>query len=289
MGDNELSNNELFTKLMQVIKTEGVENKNLLTQIKNDNKILLDKLNENSVKLKDLEIKHQHVLNRCLYFERSLRKNNIFIYGLHVSDTEDLLTYIITKFKELLDVDVTKQDINNIFTLNSDNTPPIKVELTTYIKKREILQNCNKLKGKNVYINNDLCKEDREDQKILIENLKAARAKQYSAHIKGKVLVVSGVEYTLTTLKEFKVSGNFPITNTSPTSSQNVPQLSENLQSPPILENNNSSQVISGKRGNSSPADSVAEKEKTKLLRSNSSSSSKSDNSSRSTRSTVKK
>lgn len=42
-----------------------------------------------------------------------------------------------------------------------------------------ILRICNKRRRKNIYVNEDLCYEDRQERNILVRHLKTARNKGY--------------------------------------------------------------------------------------------------------------
>ena len=56
----------------------------------------------------------------------------------------------------------------------------------TYLKKDQIFKNCSKLKGTKIIISQDLCIEDRKDQKLLVQHLREARSQNHQAKIKGK-------------------------------------------------------------------------------------------------------
>lgn len=79
----------------------------------------------------------------------------------------------------------------------------------SFLKKCEVLHNLKRLKGTNVFIVHDLCKEDREEQKILRAHLKSARSKNLLASIKGSTLFVNGEAYTIDQLKCMNLEQEF--------------------------------------------------------------------------------
>lgn len=179
------------------------------------------------------------------------------------------------------------------------------------------------MKGTNIYITQDLCKEDREDQKILRDNLKSAKSKNLPTKIIGKKLQINGDIYTIDQLREINREDkigrdlthnfntdlnqsnslttiprvqanspgvfNFPIKKGAKEIVYVTPEQSSSSEENYIDTNNqiekSQNTASSEKRPNTSPADPQNEKEKRKLQRTCSSSSNKSD---RITRETAK-
>ena len=100
--------------------------------------------------------------------------------------------------RENLKIAVQEQDINNVYVLKSKEGPskPIKVVFVTYPKKAEILKNAYRLKDQKIFIAQDLCVEDRQEHKIIVEYLKHARIQNIPAKIlSGNRLLVNGEIY----------------------------------------------------------------------------------------------
>lgn len=57
--------------------------------------------------------------------------------------------------------------------------------------------NTNKLKGTNIWINNDYSKKVQEERTKLVKHVKEARGKGERAFLKYNKLVINGKEYTL--------------------------------------------------------------------------------------------
>lgn len=147
--------------------------------------------------LKKTEKRICELQKRCNYLERKLRKNNIIIFGLTL-DGSDITSQTITKINNLLDLEFTVNDINNIYKIGNSSNPPIVIEFLSFLKKQAIFKNPEKLKslkGTNISIANDLCREDRENQKILRKHLKLAKEKNQNARIVGHRLEIDGKFY----------------------------------------------------------------------------------------------
>lgn len=209
--NSDISNNDLLAKIAQTIREEGKKNKQEITsdinkQIIKENEKLLKKIDEQNIKLNLLESKYNKLEIRCINLERHYRKNNILIFGLEIPENKNLLHYTVEKLNALLEVNILVSDINNLYHLRpNDKGTPIKVEFVTYIKKIEILKNANKLKGTRIFIAQDFCLEDRQDNKVLNEHYKLARSKNCYAKIKGKTLQINDEVYTLAQLKQMKI------------------------------------------------------------------------------------
>lgn len=141
---------------------------------------------------------------RCLYLERRIRKNNIVIFGLTV-DGSEIVEQTISKLNELFGLNVTTKDINNIYKIGKSSNPPIVVEFVSFLLKKQVFHDTDKLKalrGTNISVANDLCEEDRQEQKVLRKHLKVARSDNKQARIVGNKLEVEGRLYTAAELED---------------------------------------------------------------------------------------
>lgn len=288
-----LSNNELYSKLLEAIKLEGKNNKEeikveiknethktaeeIKIQIKEENNKLRDIIEQQNQKITFLQNNCDHLINRCLNLERTTRKNNIIIFGLSIDNHDiSLLEFALNKLNSLLEIDLRESDINNIFIIKSDKGDLVKVEFISYLKKNLIFKNITKLKGTKIFIANDLCIEDRATQKILQQHLKLARSKNYFAKIKGQTLIINGEVYTAQKLQNIPLDG---IETGTPNKTLVTECMSLKVSSAPStpkpisdeaieLENN----ILNTPRASESPLSPPAKKKKTQE-RSNSSSS----------------
>lgn len=138
-----------------------------------------------------------------LTLERNRRKNNIVVFGLTIAHA-DLVTTVISELRQRIGVELEERDINNIYYIgkNKTNHRAIVVEFVSFLKKLTIFKNVSKLKGTGIAISNDLCREDRETNKVLVKHLKIAKQQQLQARIKGNKLEIDGELYTVEELEK---------------------------------------------------------------------------------------
>lgn len=230
----ELSTNELYELL---VKANEEQTKDIKEQIQRSTEIQNETIRTLSGKLEKLS-------NRCLYLERKSRKNNIIIFGLKINDDKLLANETIAMLNNLLGLNYYAGDINNIYKIGKDSNPPIVVEFISFLRKIEIFKDAEKLKKlkeKNIAISNDLCEEDRQDQKLLRRHLKDAREKKLNANIKGNKLEINKVLYTISQLK----NGDIDLENNISDSEVDTSQEEEENA---VLEQNQANSEISNER-----------------------------------------
>lgn len=150
-------------------------------------------------RIKSCEENILKVESDVLNLKRNAIKNNIIIVGLNLDDS-DLLHSVIAQLNSHLDVNLTEGVVNNIYRLDK-NKSIIKVEFLTYIAKSLIISRRHRLKSTGIFINNDICEEDREDLKLLRQQLILARRKNYKAYIRSNDLYVNGEKFTIEQLR----------------------------------------------------------------------------------------
>lgn len=175
----------------------------LLVQLKNELKNLIE-ASEARILLKIVEtindigeVRSENVnLKRELeLLKRNQLKNNVVIFGLKTGDqfSPDSLC---NKINDLLEIDISVNDLNNTYKLGEEEDSPIKIEFISYLKKKCVLDNCNKLKGKKIFIRHDQTPSQREHFKILRKHLLLARQDGIeNCYIKGGKLYVQKEVY----------------------------------------------------------------------------------------------
>lgn len=152
------------------------------------------------MRLESCEERISKVEGEILVLKRSVLKNNVIISGLELDDS-DLLHSVVSQLNSLLGVNLRDIEINNIYRLGR-NKPVVKVEFVSFLAKSRLLNNRRKLKGSQIYLNEDLCEEDRGDFRILRQQLNLAKSKNYKTYIKSKCLFVNGEKFTVDQLKK---------------------------------------------------------------------------------------
>lgn len=135
--------------------------------------------------------------------EREVRRNNLVIKGLDENVGEELS---VTKEKivqtvKKLGIEINYQtDIDEIRRLGkptTGKTRPVLLKLTTRGKKMEILKNTNRLKGTDIWIDEDYTREVQEERRQLLVPLKEARKKGHKAYLRHNKLLVNGDIYEI--------------------------------------------------------------------------------------------
>ncbi|KAG5875525.1 hypothetical protein JTB14_033891 [Gonioctena quinquepunctata] len=130
-------------------------------------------------------------------------------------DRDNLVEDTLTKINSFLRVKIIEADLNNIYTIGKSENLPFVLEFVSFLDKFLIFKNTKKLKGTGVSISNDLSKEDREDQKVLLNHLttKSTRQEDPNAKIQGFELVVGENKYTAGDLIEQREKAGIPQQN----------------------------------------------------------------------------
>lgn len=211
---------EVSEQQTQSLKSEIIELKKILNETKHSQSIDVLK-------------------NKCLYLEKQIKKNNIIIFGLDT--TTDLVNNTLNTLKDLLAVDICKNDIDDIYAIGRVNIRrPIIVRFISHLKKKEILNNCRRLKGTGVAIAEDLTYEERAKNKILRKHLLQARASNLNAYIKGDKLFVNGEPFTAEELDRGETNDSANIS---------LERRSSSAPATPNIREVNSDQLISSPSG----------------------------------------
>lgn len=215
--EREMTLNEVYKNIKDLIKETSHDIKTEIVDIKTQ-------LHQVEEKVTILDNQDKRNREQLMYLQRELRKNNLVIFGLAENDEEDLIDKVLELFTENLKVKVSISEINQVYRFGQKNgVRPILVKLVTLHKKFELLKQGVLLKNTNIFIANDLIKEDREKQKILRKHLKIARAENVDARIIKNRLLINDVLFTTDQLIAISEQGN---TNT-------------NTESKELVQNNN--------------------------------------------------
>ncbi|CAG9820757.1 unnamed protein product [Phaedon cochleariae] len=189
-------------------------NNNLTTKIEKidqDLKTISAKVSQEIEETKDkvttLETENSELKRRIEETERKLKSNNLIVYGIkedNLETTASLVDEIEKIIKEKLELNLNSSEITNTYRIGKDKGKkrPILVTINSQMRKREILKNCYKLKGTNIYISEDLIGKDLEERKILVNYMKEARKNNKQASIRGNKLLVDGNLYSIQELED---------------------------------------------------------------------------------------
>ncbi|CAH0551830.1 unnamed protein product [Brassicogethes aeneus] len=191
---------DVFNKLIN-IEAKADENQSSLNEIKNS-------LNQLKNEVSTLEKENQVLKDKFKKVEHQFKKNNIIVFGCPKDNTLEKNLLLLQK---ALGININQSDINNIYEIGeekSEISKPLKIKLISFLKKKEILKNAYKLKelketkNINIFISDDLSKEDQDIQKELRKYLNTAKKNKLKTKIVKNTLIVEDVSYTLENLKK---------------------------------------------------------------------------------------
>lgn len=138
---------KLCLKIDQTKEELKDEFKNELSTIKKEQEAIVEKLNTHDTELVSLK--------------KQLGEKNIVIYGLKYEDSihDNISGFVISELNDLLDLNLTEDDVEDAFKLGKTPQAPIKVRLTSLRLKNLIFARKKDLKGSKISINHDLPKE----------------------------------------------------------------------------------------------------------------------------------
>lgn len=154
----------------------------------------------NETRISSCEIEISKIQSEILKIKRSAIKNNVIIFGLNLEDS-NLVQSVISQINSLLGTEIAEREVNNIYRLGKKKSI-VKVEFLSFLTKLKVVSNRRELRGTQVYINEDLCEEDRRDAELLRQQLSLAKSKNLKAYIKARCLYVNGDRYTVEELRE---------------------------------------------------------------------------------------
>lgn len=244
MSGNEITLGQLYDEI--------IRNRNVVEASETR---LLMKIEEFKKKVEKLEKENIQLKEELEKLSRKEKKNNVIIFGLQISE-ELTPNTVCQKINELLDVDIKEADLNDTYKLGKNPSSPIKVELISYLTKKYILDQCHKLKGKNVSIVHDQTQLQRKNNKILRQNLLKAREDGNNVcYIKNERLFVNGQVYEVEDLvplaeSETSTSNSAPPTPTVTSNIAQIHKLDAKTVSDPIsTQRSNNLSNITPKKG----------------------------------------
>nr|XP_047139076.1 uncharacterized protein LOC124814991 [Hydra vulgaris] len=133
--------------------------------------------------------------NKLREIEDRSRRNNLRVEGVKEDDKESWLESEI-KVKKIFDEylgikDVKIERAHRAVKEDIKKHRTIVVKLLDFKDKEAILRNSSKLKGKNIFINEDFCAETNRIRKDLREKMKIERQSGKFAYISYDKLIVS--------------------------------------------------------------------------------------------------
>nr|CAI5859485.1 unnamed protein product [Callosobruchus analis] len=152
---NEISNNDLLAKVLLALENNKKE---IIERTEAENAKLLNLLENQTKRTNELEEKYCQLEQKYLRLERDIRRNNVIIFGIEVTPQKSHLgEEVVNTLNQLLGINLSLGDVNNVFIIRNNKSSPVKLELKSYLQKQLIFSNIHKLKNTKVFTVNDLC------------------------------------------------------------------------------------------------------------------------------------
>ncbi|CAH0562979.1 unnamed protein product [Brassicogethes aeneus] len=205
LKDNEISNSDIF-KLLQNVQNQ---NKSLKEELINEIRSIKSDISKEieNIKTENANLKSENLIlkKRLLTTERTLKKYNLFIYGVKEEERKPDEDIILSLVNNKLDIKCVSEEFRDIYRVGkkvTEKSRPIAIELTHYKLKLNILKAANKLKGTNIFVSQDYTQEDYQKNKLLYKYKKRALAENSEAYIKNNNLFINGEIVTYEELLE---------------------------------------------------------------------------------------
>lgn len=178
---------------LKVIREEQRENHTIIITLKKENQELredIEKLNRRIDEMEEKSNTKNQILERKMFQSEALnRKNNIIIKGLQVESrtaTQD----VENMMKSNLELNI---DIKEVVILETKREQKmIVVKMENMEDKKKVMKAKNKLKGKNIYIEDDMTKEERMVQYELRKSARNIRKTGKEVKIGFQKLIIDG-------------------------------------------------------------------------------------------------
>lgn len=193
--ENKIADSE--AKVIEHIDTKYKELSEQILGLENRISALEEERDLQRKQILELERESAAKSSQIVSLEMKVNQCNIILFNFEENEItpEELLTNLITFFKEVMKVIMSHTDVDVIYRLGKPNPRkirPVFVSLTT-LKMRDYIFSCRRnLKGSKVSISEDCPKEIIERRKQLLPALLGAKKLKQRAFFKYGSLVVNG-------------------------------------------------------------------------------------------------
>lgn len=152
---------EIFTKICEKIEKSE---KSIKSELKSEIMDVKSMCQAMQKKYEELETKVKEQQDTILLMQKNMNKKNIIIHGVHEfpREKDNLKGEVVSFINEKLEVNLGLEKVESVYRMGRStglSIAPIKLSLTEYKVKMEVLSKRVKLKGTSIYINEDLPKE----------------------------------------------------------------------------------------------------------------------------------
>lgn len=191
MGNEELK--EMMERMMNRMTDEIRANtEEIKEEIKNVRREMREKEEKWKAEKEELMKRIEKLEERQEKEEKDKRRNNIILKGINSQKGNERET-VKNFLKEELKVEA---EITQAYTVgNNEQGGIILAQIGTWQNKQQIMQNKSSLKGRNIYVEDDMTKYEREVQREIRNIAKGKRAEGKTAKVGYQKIFIDNVEY----------------------------------------------------------------------------------------------
>lgn len=191
-----------FNEQKNELKSKIESFRSELNELKNENHVKQGMIENLTTKVEELEISiegnkfdSKPINKRLDSLEDFSRRNNLRFDGIEETPGENW-EIIAEKVRKLvkekigLEKGIEIERAHRVGQRNSEKPRTIVAKFLRFTERQDILRNCSKLKGTNIYINEDLCEVSLNKRKEQLEELREARRAGKVAYFVHTKLVV---------------------------------------------------------------------------------------------------
>ena len=204
-----VNNHEFITNKFETLQTYAVDAHREIGDLKGENENRDKKISELEKELRDTKLnlgKLTHRLEKVSAEQQKLetysRKHNVIFEGVNEDADENVTSKIIDIYTNKLMIQATKHDFDKIhrFGTSFNGKPrPIIVRCITHSLRDATLRNGKRLKGSNLFVNDDVPKEVKEQRMDLKTVAKHAMSQNKKVTRKGDLITIDNTRYEYAT------------------------------------------------------------------------------------------
>ena len=151
-----------------------------------------------SVELTNIKKELSNCKSRLMFFERKERARNLIMYGIEEAQNEDVRATTDSIIGGRLGIqNIRIEGAHRLGPRRNQVNRPIRIICENIEVKSEVLRKKSKLKGTTIFIDEDLCIEDRELKRRNLDMIKKQRSSGRSAFLRGSTIICENKKYKL--------------------------------------------------------------------------------------------
>lgn len=184
-----------LTSSLQFSQGEIDDLKSAIKQLEKDKQDAKIKMDRQEADINSSKSEIESLEDRCNYMEDYSRRNNIRITGIKEQNGNETWEQTAAKVLSVLDDKLQLPDLDlerahRVGQRRDDKPRTIVARFSRYRDREAVMRNARKLKGTNIYMNDDLCAASQAIKNAQLPQLKQARAEGKVAFFRHTKLII---------------------------------------------------------------------------------------------------